>query len=108
MGVDAVVNEVAKRNERALTAAAGTSVWRGASAALSLVVLAAFILLPRGVHATTYKWVDDKGVVHYTDKLPPEALNKGSVELNKQGIPVKKNDPALSPEQRRAQEAEEE
>jgi uncharacterized protein (DUF1501 family) len=72
------------------------------------LLLATFILLPPAVHATTYKWVDDKGVVHYTDKLPPEAINKGSVELNRQGVPVKKNDPALTPEQRRAQEAEEE
>ena len=36
--------------------------------------------------ATTYKWVDDKGVVHYTDKIPPEAVNKGSVELDKQAV----------------------
>jgi hypothetical protein len=58
-------------------------------------------------HATTYKWIDDQGVVHYTDKIPPEALNKGNVELNKQGLPVKKTDPALTPEQRKAREAEE-
>lgn len=56
--------------------------------------------------AATYKWVDDKGVVHYTDKMPADAINKGSVELNKQGIPVKRIDPALSAEQRRAREAE--
>ena len=52
--------------------------------------------------ATTYKWIDDKGVVHYTDKIPPEALNKGNVELDKQGLPVKTTDPTLTPEQRRA------
>ena len=73
-----------------------------------MLVLAALILLAPAVHATTYKWVDDQGVVHYTDKMPPEAINKGSVELNKQGVPIKKNDPALTPEQRRAREAEEE
>ena len=103
-----MVNEVAKRNARALTATAGYTAWPGAAALLTLLVLAALILRPSAVHATTYKWVDDKGVVHYTDKLPPEAINKGNVEFNKQGIPVKKNDPALTPEQRRAQEAEEE
>ncbi len=37
--------------------------------------------------AATYKWVDEKGVVHYTDKMPPEAVDKASVELNKQGVP---------------------
>ena len=52
--------------------------------------------------------MDEQGVVHYTDKMPPEAINKGSVELNKQGVQIKKTDPALTPEQRRAREAEEE
>ena len=47
-----------------------------------------------GARAATYKWVDEKGVVHYTDKMPPEAVNKGNVELNKQGVPIKKTDPA--------------
>ena len=75
-----------------------------------LVVLgvAVSIVLAPAVRAATYKWVDDQGVVHYSDKLPPEAINKGSVELNKQGVPVKKIDPALTPEQRRVREAEEE
>jgi Domain of unknown function (DUF4124) len=66
------------------------------------------ILLAPPAKATTYKWVDDQGVVHYTDKMPVEAVNKGSIELNKQGVPIKKNDPALTPEQRRAHDAEDE
>jgi hypothetical protein len=57
-------------------------------------------------HATTYKWVDEKGVVHYSDKVPPEAADKSRVELNAQGIPVKKSDRALTPEQIRAREQE--
>jgi DNA repair exonuclease SbcCD ATPase subunit len=75
---------------------------------LAGLVLAALIFLAPAVHAATYKWVDDQGVVHYTDKIPPEAINKGSVELNRQGIQVKKTDPALTPEQRRVREAEDE
>jgi hypothetical protein len=89
-------------------APAGSVARPRALAALLLLVLAALIFRAPGAHATTYKWVDEKGVVHYTDKLPPEAINRGNVELNKQGVPVKKNDPALTPEQRRAQEAEDE
>jgi Domain of unknown function (DUF4124) len=58
--------------------------------------------------AATYKWVDEKGVVHYTDKIPQEAVNKGSTVLDKQARPVKKIDPAATPEQIRAREAEEE
>ena len=38
--------------------------------------------------------------------MPPEAVNKGNAELNKQGVMVKKNEPAPTPEQRRAKEEE--
>jgi hypothetical protein len=89
----------------AVAAAIRTDALWAASAA---VVLLAFALLFAGsAHATTYKWVDEKGVIHYTDKIPPEALNKGNVELDKQGVPVKKTDPALTPDQRKARAAEE-
>jgi len=78
--------------------------------AACLLALGAVVFLLTSGHAraTTYKWVDDQGVVHYTDKIPPEAVNKGSIELNKQGVPIKKNEPARTPEQRRAREAEDE
>jgi hypothetical protein len=56
--------------------------------------------------AATYKWVDEKGVVHYTDKMPPEEINKANVELNKQGVPIKATEPAPTPEQRRAKAQE--
>jgi Domain of unknown function (DUF4124) len=75
---------------------------------LAWLGVAVSIALAPALYAATYKWVDDQGVVHYSDKLPPEAINKGSVELNKQGVPVKRTDPALSPEQRRVHDAEEE
>ena len=58
--------------------------------------------------AAMYKWVDDKGVVHYTDQVPVDAVNKGNVQLNPQGVPIKKVDPAITPEQRKATEAEQE
>ncbi len=87
---------------------AGRVEWRGDWLRIVLplagAVLAAVTLLcvPRLSLAATYKWVDEKGVIHYTDKLPPEEVNKANVELNKQGIPVKKTEPAPTPEQRRA------
>ena len=58
--------------------------------------------------AATYKWVDDQGVVHYTDKVPADAVNKGSVVMGKDGGTLRKVDPAPTAEQRRvsAQEAE--
>jgi len=74
-----------------------------AAAALTALTLLAH---PGFARAATYKWVDEKGVVHYTDHVPPEAVNKGNAELNKQGVTVKKTDPAPTPEQRRAKEEE--
>lgn len=69
--------------------------------AASLVALAAPAL------AATYKWTDEKGVVHYTDK-PPETTDKATLELNKQGVPVRRIEPPPTAEQRRAKAVEEE
>ncbi|MFO1414890.1 MAG: DUF4124 domain-containing protein [Burkholderiales bacterium] len=76
----------------------------GARALVAAVALAGFAA---AAQATTYKWVDDNGVVHYTDKIPVEALNKGNVVLDKNGVPIKRTDPAMTPEQRRAKAEEE-
>lgn len=80
--------------------------WRLAlpAAAFALVVA----LAPQARAQSTYKWVDEKGVVHYTDKLPPEQVNKAATVLDKQGRSIKKVEPAPTPEQRAAKEAEEE
>jgi hypothetical protein len=68
----------------------------------ALCLLAAGVLTGASVLADTYKWVDENGKVHYTDRLPAEAVNRGMTELNKQGIPKKVTEPAPTPEQRRA------
>lgn len=77
------------------------------AAALSAIVFAGLMVVTPSI-AATYKWVDEKGVVHYTDKIPPEAVNRGKLELSKDGVPLRKVDPALTPEQIRAREQEEE
>lgn len=90
--------------------AAASARWmaRGSVGGTALGGLALLFALSAGVaSAATYKWVDEKGVVHYTDKIPPEALNKGNVQLDKQGVPIRRTDPALSVEQRRKQAEEE-
>ena len=79
---------------------------RGPVAAGVLAALAALVLGAGTVEAAMYKWVDEKGVTHYTDKMPPEAVNKANTQLDRQGMPVKKTDPAATPEQRQAREAE--
>ena len=74
-----------------------------ASAAAGVVALSTL----GAAHAATYKWVDEKGVVHYTDKIPPEAVNKANTQLDKQGRTIKQTEPALTVEQRRAKAEEE-
>jgi hypothetical protein len=56
--------------------------------------------------AGMYKWVDDQGVVHYTDRIPAESVGKGATVLDKQGRSVKTIDPAPTAEQRKAAEVE--
>jgi hypothetical protein len=77
-------------------------------AALPALLLAASLSWLPCATATTYKWVDDKGVVHYSDKVPPEVVNKGSQELTKEGITLRKTEPLPTAEQRKAREAEDE
>jgi hypothetical protein len=57
-----------------------------------------------GAQAETFKWIDAQGKVQYGDRIPPEAVNRGNVELSKQGVAKKVVEPALTPEQRRAME----
>lgn len=96
----------AGRGSRALRQGAAHRAYVVATAGLVLTM--AMLLCSAALHAATYKWVDERGVVHYSDKIPQEAINKGNVQLNKEGIAIKRTDPALTPEQRRAREAEEE
>lgn len=56
--------------------------------------------------ADLYKWVDEKGVTHYGDRIPPEYAKQGNSQLNKRGITVRKVERALTPEERRAQQEE--
>jgi len=58
--------------------------------------------------AGLYKWTDDHGMVHYSDTIPPEAVDKGTVVLDKQGRQVKKIERALTPAEVKEKEADEE
>jgi len=64
--------------------------------------IAAAVLAPAAWGAGTYKWTDDQGAVHYSDKAPPEMPSKGATVLDKQARAVKKIDPPLSPEETKA------
>ncbi|MGE5168764.1 MAG: DUF4124 domain-containing protein [Rudaea sp.] len=76
-----------------------------------------FLALSTHAHAALYKWTDERGVVHYSDQLPPDAVNRASYELNRQGLPIRKTEAARptvhrlaksETEEQRAREAERE
>jgi len=58
--------------------------------------------------AGMYKWTDDQGIVHYSDQMPADAVNKGGVMMDKQGRQIKKIDATLTPAQAKLKEAEDE
>lgn len=53
-----------------------------------------------------YKWVDEKGVTHYGEFIPPEYQNQESVEMNARGVVVRKQDRAPTPDEIRQKERE--
>ena len=74
---------------------------------LERVALVVFLTLAAGgADAALYRWVDDKGVVQYSDK-PPDGKGKAGVEMSKRGIVMKKLDTPLTPEQQKAKDEEE-
>ncbi|MGB8337488.1 MAG: DUF4124 domain-containing protein [Burkholderiales bacterium] len=70
----------------------------------AVLIALLFAATPTLHAAGLVKWVDEKGVTHYGDAVPPEYANRGTTEFSKQGIIVKKTDAALTAEQRKSQE----
>jgi hypothetical protein len=60
--------------------------------------LAVALYGPNG-HAATYRWVDEKGAVHYSDQVPPDQAKLRRSKLDSQGREVEVLDGAKSPEQ---------
>lgn len=67
------------------------------ASALVLSLLSAPVLAQK-----LYRWVDAEGKVHYTDALPPEAVNQARDEINSSGVTVNRVDRALTEEERAA------
>ncbi len=58
---------------------------------LSVFVVLSCLVLPLSAAAqqnATYRWVDDDGVIHYGDSIPPEYAEKPKQVLNEQGVAV--------------------
>ncbi len=52
-----------------------------------------------GKSGQTYKWVDDKNVTHYGDRVPPEYVRRERALLNNQGVEVGRLEAQKTPEQ---------
>jgi hypothetical protein len=69
------------------------------------LMLASTIALPHGVQAAgekksvAYRWVDEQGVVHYGDSIPPQYAEKAHEMLNQQGVEVGHSEAQKTPEQ---------
>ena len=64
---------------------------------VSLMLLMVLLSPPVMAGKRLYKWVDDKGNVYYSDKVPPSAAPRRKVIINEQGLPVKTIERAKTP-----------
>src|SRR6266403_3106085 len=51
-----------------------------------------------------YKWVDEQGVTHYGDHIPPEYAAQEKQVINSQGVVINRLEAQQTPEQLAAQE----
>jgi len=73
---------------------------RTLSFAVALLCLASGVVHGAGAEkGIAYRWVDENGVVHYGDRVPPQYATKESSILNKQGVEVGRNEAQKTPEQ---------
>jgi hypothetical protein len=71
---------------------------------LLLIMFAGAIAAQSTEKKSTYRWVDNKGVVHYGDRVPPEYSQQESSVLNKEGVQVGKLEARKTAEQLAADE----
>ncbi len=74
------------------------------NSSLSVLCAIALMFSIAPVQAKLYKWTDDNGKIHYSDKVPPQHSKHKRDELNEQGITVKKIEAAKTAEQLKKEE----
>lgn len=73
---------------------------------LALAAIAAQAAQGSTTGSRTYRWVDESGVTHYGDVVPPQYASQGRAELNRQGVTVREIPAQMSEaEAARAREA---
>lgn len=76
---------------------------------LPLLILALAAVGPAAAQPKLYRWVDAEGKVHYSDSLPPEAIDQARRELSKEsGMTTARIERAMTPEELAAIENERE
>ena len=63
-----------------------------------VVILGTIVLLMSTTYAGLYRWVDESGEVHYSDKMPASASKKAHAKIDKNGMITKKIDPQAAVE----------
>jgi len=71
-----------------------------------LLLISAFILLSTSVNAKIYKWVDENGSIHFSDK--PYSQDAKEVKVQGTGISVQKSEAVLKAEKAREEKQQEE
>ncbi len=69
---------------------------------LMLALLAGVADAQSGSDKKLYRWVDKNGQVHYGDSVPPEYAEQDREVLNRQGVPVGREEGTVTPEEARA------
>jgi len=75
------------------------------AAALLAAGPTALLAANTGADRPLYKWVDEKGIVHYGDSIPPQYAKQERSVLNRQGVEVGRLNAEKSDAQRAAEAA---
>lgn len=65
------------------------------------LIVTTLLLASNIASAGLYRWVDDKGEVHFSDKVPVAASKKAHTKIDKSGITQKELDPAAKIEKQK-------
>src|ERR1700677_4646140 len=72
--------------------------------ATTVLALPAFVAFPANNGRVVYKWVDEQGVTHYGDHIPPEYAAQEQHVINSQGVEINRLDAQKTPEQLAAED----
>src|ERR1700723_335985 len=67
--------------------------------AATLLASPGFTTSPASNGRVVYKWVDEQGITHYGDHIPPEYAAQEQHVINSQGVEINRLDAQKTPEQ---------